>query len=133
MEVEEHIRAARSFLAASEVELEAGDELQASEKLWGAAAHALRAVLHSEGRPHGKRRELREAAMRMSAERGDSAIAAGFAVTDKFHANFYHGFMEEDDIRSERVVVREFVDRILNDRPRTANSASSPAGPGGDG
>ena len=44
MECEEHRRTAREFLAASDQEFAAGDHLQASEKLWGAASHAVMAA-----------------------------------------------------------------------------------------
>ena len=41
---EEHIRTAEYFLLESDREFDAGERLQASEKLWGAAAHSVIAV-----------------------------------------------------------------------------------------
>ena len=40
----DHAQTAEGFLADSDREFAAGDVLQASEKLWGAAAHAMMAV-----------------------------------------------------------------------------------------
>ena len=114
MTTDEHIQTARDFLIASDREFEAGDDLQASEKLWGAATHALRATLGFEGRSNGKHRDLYRAADRLASEHNDPAIASGFAIAGKFHANFYHGFMEEYEIEAERPLVRAFVERVLD-------------------
>ena len=122
----EHIKTAREFLEASDREFEAGDELQGSEKLWGAATHALRAAMQSEGRTGGKHHELREAVQRLADERSDPAIQSGFAIAEKFHANFYHGFMEDYQIESDRPLVHDFVERILLDRPPIARKSPSP-------
>ena len=113
----EHIKTAREFLEASDREFEAGDELQGSEKLWGAATHALRAAIQPSGQSIGKHRELSWAAKQLALERDDPAIQSGFAIAEKFHANFYHGFMEDYEIESARPIVRNFVERILFDRP----------------
>ena len=42
-----HAATANEFLDASDQEFAAGDHLQASEKLWGAATHAVMAVASS--------------------------------------------------------------------------------------
>ena len=41
MEQEDHLQTAQDFLTASDREFLDGDKLQASEKLWGAATHAV--------------------------------------------------------------------------------------------
>ena len=52
----EHIQTARHFLEVAEEEFAAGDAIQGSEKMWGAAAHAVMAV--------AQQREPRGAAVR---------------------------------------------------------------------
>ena len=42
--MEEHVQTAQDFLVKSDNYFADGDVLQGSEKLWGAAAHALTAV-----------------------------------------------------------------------------------------
>ena len=91
-------------MTASDREFEAGDDLQASRNC--GAPLALRAALGFEGRSNGKHRELYRAADRLAAEHNDPAIASGFAIAGKFHANFYHGFMEEYEIEAERPLGR---------------------------
>ena len=49
MIVEEHKDTARKFLRDAEREFAAGENLQASEKMWGAAAHAIMAVAQDRG------------------------------------------------------------------------------------
>ena len=113
MNAKEHAQTARAFLEDADREFDAGDELQASEKLWGAATHAIRAVMQSDGQSLGKHRDLRIAADRLESERGDRVVALGFGEAEKFHANFYHGFMEDFQIAYGRQRVREFVESIL--------------------
>ena len=113
MNAKEHVQTAREFLEASDREFEAGDILQASEKLWGAATHALMAVMQDDGRLIKNHRELRRAVRRLAVKREDEFIRTGFEVAEKFHANFYHGFMEDFQISEGREDVREFVERLL--------------------
>lgn len=115
MDSKKHVETAREFLEASDREFEAGEVLQASEKLWGAATHALMAVMREEGQDIGTHKALGRAAERLAAERGDPLIGSSFGVAEKFHANFYHAFMEYDEIERGRWYVREFVERLLPD------------------
>ena len=36
-----------------------------------------------------------------------------FAVAEKFHANFYHGFMEPEDWTHDSPIVKDFAERML--------------------
>ena len=114
MLVEEHAQTARDFLDAAEREFAAGDELQGSEKIWGAASHAVRAVAKSRGWDSGKHNHLKAAVMRLARDLDDQTIRAGFVAAQQFHANFYHGFMEEDDIEIAYPVAFDFVTRMLD-------------------
>ena len=113
MQTKEHAQTAREFLVASDREFEAGDHLQASEKLWGAASHALIAVAQQRNLPHGSHRALKNAAQLLVDETGDMALLAGFLAAQKFHANFYHDFMEDFDLDADRPTVKDFVDRLM--------------------
>ena len=111
---EEHrAAAALEFLAASEREFAAGDVAQGSEKLWGAASQAVIAVAQRRGWRYGSHRDLKIAAVRLAEEQSDSQIASGFAIAEKFHANFYHLFMEDYELESDPEMVRNFVNRVL--------------------
>ena len=109
----DHAAKALEFLAQSDAEFAEGDRLQASEKLWGAATHAIMAVAQQRGWRHGSHRALKEAAMKLSDERDDIRIRRGFAAAEKFHSNFYHDHMEDFDLDDNRPRVHDFVHRVL--------------------
>ncbi len=107
------MQTARDFLEAADREFAAGDTLQGSEKLWGAASHAMMAVAQQRGWPYGKHGNLKEAARRLYRETGDEVLRGGFLASEQFHANFYHDFMEDFQLDADRPLVRDFVNRAL--------------------
>ncbi len=113
MLIDQHVQTAREFLLAADRELADGDVLQGSEKLWGAAAHAVMAVAQERGWPFGDHRSLNMAAQRLTEETGDPAFEDGFSVAEKLHANFYHRFMDDLQLQAGRRGVQRFVDRAL--------------------
>ena len=113
MLTEDHAQTALDFLAASDQEFDDGDILQASEKLWGAAGHALMAVALRRGWSHGSHYALKEAAERLTDESDDSLIEYGFAIAEKFHRNFYNNTMPEFEMDGDRPKVRDFINRVL--------------------
>ena len=104
---------ALEFLAKSDAEFADGDRQQASEKLWGAATQALMAAAQQQGWPYGSHRALKVAARRLANEQDDQRILPGFLAAEKFHANFYHDFMEDFDLDTDRPEVHDFVHRAL--------------------
>ena len=113
MQVQEHAQTAQEFLAVSDQEFMAGDNLQASEKLWGAASHAVMAVAQQRGWRFTKHRDLKVAVRKLSEVTSDPSIVAGFIAAQKFHANYYHDFIEDYDYDDDRAVVRAFIERVL--------------------
>ena len=111
MMIQEHLNTAREFLDGSDREFAAGDALQGSEKLWGAFSHAVIAVCQERRWKYGSHREIIDAAIQLAEELG---IDKGRVLTARgFHANFYHGFLEDYEVEYGRPVVRDFVERIL--------------------
>ena len=58
-------------MEAADQEFAAGDVLQGSEKLWGAASHAIMAVAQERGWQFGSHRAMKDAARRLAKEYGD--------------------------------------------------------------
>ena len=110
---DDHVPTAQDFLTKSDGYFAEGDVLQGSEKLWGAAAHAVMAVAQERGWDFGSHYAIRQVALRLADEMEDERISLGLGVAEKFHANFYHNFMEEFQLEVDRPVVRGFVGRIL--------------------
>ncbi len=114
MLTQEHAQAAEAFLENAAREFAAGDELQASEKMWGAAAHAIMAVALQRGQECGSHQKLVSVAWQIANEHDDEALLGGISTAEKFHANFYHGFMESEDMERNAAIVRRFVARMLS-------------------
>ena len=114
MTAEDHARQASVCLEQSEQEFAKGDVLQASEKLWGATSHAIKAVAEHRGWDHGKSSHRRLVVRRLAEEYEEFWLRAGYAAAEQFHANFYNNFMEDDAIDDYRPIVLELVDRLLN-------------------
>ena len=110
----EHSQTAQHFLATSDSEFVAGDILQGSEKLWGAAAHAVMAVDQQRGWRFGDHRALQAAANRLADELREPILANNFSLAEKFHANFYHDFMQDFELDGDREKVRDFVKSIFS-------------------
>ena len=53
-DVDDHIAISRRFIDHARDELDRGNRLQASEKIWGAAAHALKAIAIQRGWNHSQ-------------------------------------------------------------------------------
>ena len=109
----DHVETARQFISDADREYEAGDMLQASEKLWGAASHVVIAEMQRREMKTSGHRAMILAVRRIAEEHGDIELRPGFAAARALHANFYHGFMEDYEYAENRELVRRFVDRML--------------------
>lgn len=113
----DHAQIAEGFLADSDREFAAGDVLQASEKLWGAAAHAMMAVAEKRGLEHGTHRTMINAARQIADEQDDdllqSELRSGILAARHFHSNFYNGTMEPEDVEYDRPLVHRYVNLML--------------------
>ena len=122
MRAQEHIETVHDFLEESDREFSEGKDLQASEKLWDAASHAVMAVAQQRGWPYGSHRAIKTAADRLGELHDDSVLSNGFGVAEKFHANFYHGFMEDYQLDADRPKVKDFVHRVIALLPQNGAS-----------
>ena len=121
MTVEEHLRTALEFLEHADREFAAGDTLLGSEKLWGAASHAVLSIAKKKGWRFGKYNARVAAVDRLAQEHDDPLLSASFSVAQKFHTNFYRDSiygdsygdsMEDDEIERDRPTVNAFVRRV---------------------
>ena len=110
---EKHTRIARRFITAADHYLAEGDLVQASEKLWGAVAHAVKVFCIKREWRHGKYSHLRRAMRRMTEETGDDSWVDGFKVAYELHLNFYNDTMRDSVLDFNRLIVRDLVQRLL--------------------
>ena len=105
----EHIETSRRFIEQAAIELEGGDLLQASEKTWGAAAHAVKSVAERRGWRHDSHRRLFIAVDRIVSETGQQEIRHLFQVSSDSHKNFYEGRMDSSEVEESIEEVKQLL------------------------
>ena len=105
--VEFHIATGRRFMEQAEGEFSVGDVMQASEKGWGAAAHAVKAIAERRRWRHKSHRDLNRAARRIANELGRPRIRELFRRAGMLHENYYEGSLTEEEVEWGLARVRE--------------------------
>ena len=77
------------MLGHAEKMLEAGDRLQASEKIWGAVAHAVKVVAGERGWPYSHHADGGVIVDYIAERIGDAEMAPLFDSIENLHRNFY--------------------------------------------
>ena len=109
-----HWEISRRFIIQADAELAAGDLLQASEKGWGAAAHAIKAVAQERGWRHDSHSRLFGIANRLAAITGMYEIPDLFQTASQTHKNFYEGDLDEKHIERNLGEIRTLLDILDN-------------------
>ena len=109
---QEHTLTSRGFFTKAEEALAQGELLQASEKLWGAAAYMVKAVAEGRGWEHSGHRELFQVVNRLANESGDLALRHLFNTANSLRSNFYENWMAEDWIEAGAKQVGEFLEKL---------------------
>ena len=113
MSAAEHAQTAREFLVASDREFAAGDHLQGSEKLYGAATQAIIAICQQRGWRYKSHRAMQQAVADLAREYNDPTLLNGYLAANKFHENFFHDNMEDYEVEANRPGVHHFVAQML--------------------
>lgn len=110
---EEYRTASPTLFDRAMVELDAGDLRQASEKLWGAAAQALKSLAERRGWEHGSLRELYRIMTRLSSEFDDPEMARfHFDAATQLRINASENWLDEEEIRVCSTDVQKLVDML---------------------
>jgi len=108
----EYIEAARDLVAQAREELEKGDLRQASEKIWGACALAIKAhALARRGLKLESHRDLWLYKNDVAKELGDW-IRTAFLKADSMHKNFYEGLATREDVEDSLKEVEKLVTTV---------------------
>jgi len=102
---EKHLREAEDLLAG-------GDFVQASEKLWGAAALMVKAVAAARGlllRSHG---DLFKFVKSLGDETGDAELRRLFAVASALHQNFYESWLPPEVVKEYAQDVKQLIQKL---------------------
>ena len=90
----------RHLLTQARIELNKGEILQASDKVWGATAHALKAVCQRMGWNHHAHSHINAAANYIATELGREDLRFVFGYLESLHANWYEHQRDATEIRS---------------------------------
>ncbi|OYT52018.1 hypothetical protein B6U66_02890 [Candidatus Bathyarchaeota archaeon ex4484_135] len=120
--VEAYWEAAKGLLSEAEEELSKGDLRQASEKIWGSAALAVKAVaLAREGRRLASHGELWRFVSELARQEGDPDIRRLWHVATSMHVNYYEGWADEGLVRGALEDVRKLLaklERLIKEEKR---------------
>ena len=107
---------AEDYAAQSRQLLEEGREalgqrqlVQASEKLWGAAAQMVKAAAERRGWSHSSHRDLFSVVSRLAQETGDTHMRSLFQIANSLHTNFYENWMTGEYIEDSVEQVQELI------------------------
>ena len=102
----------REFLTAARQELDEGDLLQASEKAWGAAAFALKAVAEKRRWFNDADWKLGRIAEILATEQDDDDIVAYYLAARDAHYNFYQHEYNAPAVRRAINLAARLVDKL---------------------
>ncbi len=98
------------FLDLVEDELARGELEEASNKLWGAAAHAIKAVAEARGWEHHAHVLLEQTMTRLIDEEGAPAHLFGqYMMATAYHQRFYGGPPPAGGIRAGKELIANFI------------------------
>ncbi len=102
-----HVNLSHRFIRQAQEEFAKGDRLQASEKAWGAAAHAVKAVAEQRGWRHDSHARLFDVVSRVANAMDDPELRDLFHMANSLHQNFYEDWQTDDFVQRgiERVHV----------------------------
>lgn len=96
--VEQYRELSEKYLAEAKEFLSTGDLVQASEKLWGASALAVKSVAAKRGLQSEKRGGLWVFVNLLAKESEDKDIVGFFGEANALHRNFYEDEMEKESV-----------------------------------
>ncbi len=110
-QIQNHANTALRLLDEADHEITRSNLGLTSEKLWAAAAAAVKAVCLQRGWPHNEYDDLRNAIHQLEKESGNKSLYAGFTIA--YTGQLFVGSMDEDDVDTDRPIVRELVNKLL--------------------
>lgn len=118
----------RHLLRQAQDELDKGDILQASDKVWGATAHAIKAVCQRMGWNHHAHNHLSAAANYLLSQFGRSELRLTYGYLEALHTNYYEHQRGSDEIRTgvegAAMFIPEFLSLPLDQLPDFAGHLS---------
>ena len=121
--VEDRVQISHRLIQQAGVELQQGDRLQATEKVWGALAQMLKAHGQQRGWMNlGSHRTVGHIARQLAAEYANLSIIDAYVAADNGHRNFYDNEMSPPEIA-------EIIATVSNVLPQLETALTEPPRP----
>ena len=105
----------RHFLNLVDSELNRGELEEGANKLWGAAAYAIKAVAEGRGWRHNGHALLEEAVMRLVTQGAPAHLPGLYDLSSRFHRGFYGDLtFTVDQISRGKEPIAEFIQTLEN-------------------
>lgn len=124
---ERYLEMSRKYMRQAQEELDIGDLAQASEKVWGAAAEALKSIAAQRGWNHKNHGLLRDMATHLHLEYGRPPIYLLFGFLESAHVNYYEHRFDRDEVQYQIDNCRAFLaelERVSTVPPRSFTPAT---------
>ena len=124
----DHAAISRRFISHARDELGKGERLQASEKVWSATVHALKAIAVQRGWRHNHHEYIFPIAGQLAREFDHPDFNISINIADAQHANHYTNQQDEDAIAEAIANVEGFVadlDEVRTSPPRPVTVESN--------
>jgi len=100
------------YLKDGEALLARKDYVQASEKLWGAAAEVVKTVAARRGVTLRAHRSISQFVAKLDDEHPELGLAAEFGVANNLNTNFYEDWLAPRMVEKHADVVRSFIRKM---------------------
>ena len=108
--IDYHVERNWHFLDLVDEEVERGELEEACNKIWGGAAHAIKAVAERRGWFHGSHNALADIVMRLIDDDGASpSLYTYYLAASSFHSRFYGWPPGADEIRHGKGEIANFI------------------------
>ena len=106
--------------------LAARDRLQASEKMWGAVAHAIKAIAVERGWPYEAHADAHAIAWHIADSVGDKDIFTLYLAMESLHRNFYEDRYTREELGDGLDMAKRLVFLLRDADARMAPSTPMP-------
>lgn len=110
---EHYLKLNNKYLHEAEELLRRKDYVQASEKLWGAAAEIVKVVAAKRGIEIKSHRELYKFVAKLKTELEEPELNRLFAAAGALHQNFYKDWLPPETVVDHAEAVKELVAKLM--------------------
>ncbi|KAF5437405.1 hypothetical protein C5S35_04200 [Candidatus Methanophagaceae archaeon] len=110
---EHYLKLNNKYLVDADTLLKRKDYVQASEKLWGAAAEIVKVLAAKRGIALNSHRELYRFVAKLKIELHEPELLNLFSLAGALHQNFYEDWLPPEAVMDHAEAVKELVSKLM--------------------